>query len=707
MTTFLPHIEPLMFANDQLPSEDVESAHSVLVHNISTLETILNDANDGLSLLNFLRKELDAQKDHSTTGNGAQGRLGLLDFVDDYLPKVIQAAEASPITRIVANEETHLSRNIFTIFWFLSQLDDDKAWNDFLKQHSVLPLPRILDFCRCFAMANGPMTRSIMQRLISHNPITRNRFQEELKSLMQIIQPRLNRLCKKFGKTRATLANSSEALAFIRDLCCSLLPLVDCLGSLASDVLVEMHPHPGFLEALVEAYDVILTPIALKLIDREDEEFVGRIHQTKAMALGLVRASLQHSTLDKLPHGLESLISFYMDTLIPRMDSKEPPSPLPEVHRVFLTCAPFALDFECAQSFSKAIQKAWPKDDDSRLSFIFDTMSSNVQAWGLSGIQRDIASQSSVELQLAKPSQVGESAQMHPEHVEALSSLMDLFPETNVDRLVLLLQQEDGDVERATMRVLDGDLPSDLEVEKAKKPSPAFPLLSQRQSAFEMDSFDLQRAAQQGDGVTMIQGKKRHDDILQDKAWMHDMKASIIAAAEAPSDDELHFDEYDDEYDDAYGEDGDEVVNKRGARIALHVTDSEDDDPMAKHMTLLLKHFSINQSLFEPTSRKSKDRIALKQQTGLADEQLEGWAKMLLRNPSRMTKLMSMYEDAERRKSNRLHESSEEETQPATARPPATSRPVAPTQIDRARKDQRGNQARRRGHDKKMRGVLP
>lgn len=119
---------------------------------------------------------------------------------------------------------------------------------------------------------------------------------------------------------------------------------------------------------------------------------------------------------------------------------------------------------------------------------------------------------------------------------------------------------------------------------------------------------------------------------------------------------EYQFDEYDDEYDDTYdstdikwGAAGDDAKD-----AALDVFGEKESQMAQKEATqntpgglsatpqerLLVETYHRDPSLFDPSQRKTKLRDRLKESTGMSDEQLEGWFKMLERNPRKEAYLL-------------------------------------------------------------------
>jgi activating signal cointegrator complex subunit 2 len=111
-------------------------------------------------------------------------------------------------------------------------------------------------------------------------------------------------------------------------------------------------------------------------------------------------------------------------------------------------------------------------------------------------------------------------------------------------------------------------------------------------------------------------------------------KAAILSALAA-------FDSDDDERDDTYD------VEDVGGMVDAGAPGSEetDADLRSGNEEVLFKMYRKNATAFERDSstRRSHDRTVLREQTGMTDEAIEGWAVMIRRDPRRLRKLETKY----------------------------------------------------------------
>ncbi|KAF6830326.1 CUE domain-containing protein [Colletotrichum plurivorum] len=161
-------------------------------------------------------------------------------------------------------------------------------------------------------------------------------------------------------------------------------------------------------------------------------------------------------------------------------------------------------------------------------------------------------------------------------------------------------------------------------------PRPTPPQLPQRHNVFdddELDRLDL-------DVSKLHFGKKdadkTADDVLKDRSAAPN-KAAILSALAA-------FDSDDDERDDTY--DADDVGGTVDA-----ANDEVDRDSSEE---TLFKAFQADPGVFDrqAETRRGQARGKLREETGMTDEAIEGWAVMLVRNPAQKRRLEAKYNGA-------------------------------------------------------------
>ncbi|CDO70996.1 hypothetical protein BN946_scf184830.g28 [Trametes cinnabarina] len=254
----------------------------------------------------------------------------------------------------------------------------------------------------------------------------------------------------------------------------------------------------------------------------------------------------------------------------------------------------------------------------------------------------------------------------------ALAQVLDLFPDQDPTYIRSLLAHPDypykGDAEKLIGALLEGAAPSSADVEAAIRHQAAaladvetqsskqmgedeYTFTKERRNVFDDDAMDLSKVKI---------GKKSEDTqiVLQDRSFIEEMKADILRRAEEISDDE------DEEGEDggkgkgrdlAYEEDledADVVKVLDGDPSELEGGESEadgeaDGTEIPRNPEAVLEQAYIRDpKLFERDgqTRRSKGRADLKAQTGMTDEQIEGWRIMLERDPKKKENLLAKYE---------------------------------------------------------------
>ncbi|RAL64576.1 hypothetical protein DID88_001611 [Monilinia fructigena] len=160
------------------------------------------------------------------------------------------------------------------------------------------------------------------------------------------------------------------------------------------------------------------------------------------------------------------------------------------------------------------------------------------------------------------------------------------------------------------------------------------PQLPARRNVFDDDEFD-QLAV---DASRLHFGRRNPDqtadDILQDRSNAPN-KAAILSALAA-------FDSDDDERDDTY-----DVADVGGTVDSINPEERnlENNSSQNTHDEALFRAYKSSPDIFarDQTTRRSKERAAIRQETGMTDEALEGWAVMLSRDPRQMRRLETRF----------------------------------------------------------------
>ncbi|CAI6093519.1 unnamed protein product [Clonostachys chloroleuca] len=236
-------------------------------------------------------------------------------------------------------------------------------------------------------------------------------------------------------------------------------------------------------------------------------------------------------------------------------------------------------------------------------------------------------------------------AEIHVHKMSQITQIQDLFPDLGAGFIAKCLDEYNEDVELVVANLLSESLPPHLATADRSEPlssqtprskhsgipaQQAVPSqLPTRKNVFDDDDFDRLVA----DTSKISFGKKpgkTADEILADRSSAPG-KAAILSALAA-------LDPDDDERDDTY--DADDVGGTVDS--ANQEADTGDD----KNEEILFRAWQLDAKVFDRdgATRRSSPRTKLREETGMADEALEGWALMLTRNPQQRRRLELKYE---------------------------------------------------------------
>ncbi|CAI6338928.1 unnamed protein product [Periconia digitata] len=232
------------------------------------------------------------------------------------------------------------------------------------------------------------------------------------------------------------------------------------------------------------------------------------------------------------------------------------------------------------------------------------------------------------------------SEHMHVHRMTLISQIQDLFPDLGSGFVAKLLDEYDDDVEVTTAHLLEDSLPHHLangdrneqlptvEASAIQQVPQSEPPPSMRRNVFDNDELDRLAV----DASRLHLGRKNQqltaDKILDNR---HDApsKSAILSALAA-------FDSDDDERDDTYD------VEDVGGTIDSTADDANTQD---KNEEALFKAYSTTPGVFgrDAATRRSTARTALKSETGMTDEAIEGWSIMIGRDPKRLRRLEARF----------------------------------------------------------------
>ncbi|KAL2130084.1 hypothetical protein VTI74DRAFT_6922 [Chaetomium olivicolor] len=233
---------------------------------------------------------------------------------------------------------------------------------------------------------------------------------------------------------------------------------------------------------------------------------------------------------------------------------------------------------------------------------------------------------------------------IHIHRMSHISQVQDLFPELGTGFISKLLDEYADNTEEVVAHLLDGSLPPHLDsLDRSEDLSPSQPTASlpprrrssllprptppQSLSDLEEDNLDILTAS----ASRLHIGKRPNvnaDSLLADRSQAPN-KAAILSALAA-------FDSDDDERDDTY-----DAADVGGT---VDTPTAEETLPEGTEATLY-RAWAATPKLFarDNETRRSKEREVLRDETGMTDEALEGWAVMLGRDAGMRRRLQARY----------------------------------------------------------------
>ncbi|EJC98289.1 uncharacterized protein FOMMEDRAFT_114485 [Fomitiporia mediterranea MF3/22] len=422
--------------------------------------------------------------------------------------------------------------------------------------------------------------------------------------------------------------------------------------------------------AIAKCYDSRLSAIAAGYgginIDRVDETETTTVWIGCKVALidsfhVLLERILNQVRADPRTHAERAFGILFALLNLPSASSQSSVRPTPFLNRTLVA------DYQDACGLSSTLASVLSNNDDPRLDVLEATLKSfetEIDNDNKAGALRVVLRSNGVPPGIDNrgvSAKGKDRAAPEPEPIPgieldaAVSSVLDILPDQDPGyvRDLLALPRYDGNAERIVAALLEGDAPppSTLRTESETVPAPVLHApLPERRNVFNEQPIEA---------TTVNIGKRRGDAdvVLQDRAFLDQMKADILRRAAELSDS-------DGEEVDAEDEDLESVLD--GAVKVIGDGEgsgegSEEDEegegeaqapaPPQTPETICELAYIKDPSVFDRDSftRRSKSRADLKAQTGWSDEQLEGWRIMLEKSPKK-DKILQKHEFAGNKK---------------------------------------------------------
>ena len=235
---------------------------------------------------------------------------------------------------------------------------------------------------------------------------------------------------------------------------------------------------------------------------------------------------------------------------------------------------------------------------------------------------------------------------IHVHRMSKITQIQDLFPDLGSGFIVKLLDEYNDDVEQVTAHLLDESLPAHLSgLDRSQQlptsqpqtnadlashlPPRSTPPPTERRNIYDGDELDQLSADTSRLHFGRANKNRTADNLLADRSTAPN-KAAIMSALAA-------FDSDDDERDDTY-----DVEDVGGTVDSSMANDEANAD---KNEEALFAAYRMSPEAFsrDAITRRSKARMALKNETQWTDEAIEGWAVMLARDPRKLKRLEAKY----------------------------------------------------------------
>ncbi|KAI5122117.1 hypothetical protein M0805_002239 [Coniferiporia weirii] len=504
-----------------------------------------------------------------------------------------------------------------------------------LPQAGGLSLRILLDICVVYGPLNSSKVSSLLEVAVKSNPML-------LQDIQDSATPSFSML----------LLSSDSGLHALRK-------TIHCLKCLIQSsppaVLDAFARNNEFALALAKCYDTRLSAIAagyggISLERADDTETTTMWVGCKVALIDCFHILLEHVLkgvrADPRGHAERAFDLVFALLHLPSTSAQTSVSQIPFLNRTLIA------DYQEAYSLSSTLATVLANSDDPRLDVLEMTLKSfesesatNGKIGALKVLLRSDGVAPGINYRGTGAAKGKTRATASPEPDAdldaAVSSVLDILPdhEPSYIRRLLALPQYSGNAEQVIAALLEGDAPTPSalgpEPEPRPKPSPApirapapIEAYSERRNVFSEMSIDP---------TSVNVGKRRGDadGVLQDRAFLDQMKADILRRAAELSESDEEDVAFDDDLDGAL--DGQVKVAGDGEESDEDRSDEAEPEEAQTPETICELAYIKDPKIFDrdANTRRSKARADLKAQTGWGDEQIEGWRVMLERNPKK------------------------------------------------------------------------
>jgi len=579
----------------------------------------------------------------------------------------------------ICNLESELSQYVFLLITRLSFLDDNNKYNDNqtqkenncwseasyesnIKKYNIFSIPFLFDFINLYYESNKKIVSEILSRLIKIHP----NFIENMQQSVKLTEKISAMLVAQADKLPILLMSADSQF---QQLLSALEEVIHVYAVLLEHVNPSMKNilfgEATFINSIIHLYQIWCATPNENVNKDSNDVYHAIIQSFKKSVLNLVFIYIKLDFIDELQtkneKEIKSLASELRNFLIEILDitTLDPEDDVIK-KSTYMENSFFIVDFDVTYGLVDELKELENKynnvsfkDTIKNIEFILsqsdnqDTRGSLNQNQGISNAADDDYINRTVLI-----SQVQE---LFPDlgdgFIDQCLEALNNNPETVIAKLLDDdLPASVKNVNRSTKRKritvkipseFSNPLPSQLEImaEEDNKKVTIDDILKERRNIFDNDEFDILRNGKI-DMNKVILGKKNRGTFekeFDDKSKVNKEQIKTIVN---------HYDMYDDEYDDTW--DG---INEFNVNIDNNDDDKDKDaegdepekptkqnnagnssDPGIANKSVLMKWLESHPDVFLRNNRKSKHRKQLIDETGMSNEQIEGWYTMYQRN---------------------------------------------------------------------------
>jgi len=561
--------------------------------------------------------------------------------------------------------------------------DAVRSWMKAVK--GMMNLSLLMDITKKFGDSNQELVRPIFRTSLQYFPEILDGIQNVISTfhaLTTLIWKKQSRLSGGGkGKNASPIHADSTVLSESEEKMLNghIFILLDSLVTISSFVKVagrgisDLLVGERFMGSVYRCYDIaknLVTIVALKSSDLQKEYFTLKSKTIKKATLDLFHEIIRNSFLTPLSVADFIMLDGFIEFLHGTLEVCEV-----EGAAAYLENAPLLVDYDVMYDICGSLKALKHQivgvvdEEESRIEYLIQSCetlleysgNAEVKRVGISlpkrktrDTERWVQNAGYVEIPNEAPPSYVDMADVYAVRGSVISEVRDLFPHFGEGFIDALLDSCKGSTEAAIDKILMDDFPPDillLDRELPRKPMrdiggddigmewdkpnktgvTTTGLLESRKNVFDNDEFDI-FARGRVDESKVILGKKAVTAVPAAEYTPEQRAAILEMQYEVPEEG------YDDERDDTY--DSQDIVfsgpvDSSIADDPASITEGRAVNPTAVWESELVGIYQVNPDFFSSGQRKSKARLDFCVKSALTHEQIEGWYKLLLRNPNR------------------------------------------------------------------------